>query len=123
MNEKLQASLDDPEFSKLLEESQEYFDDARSFYEWNPQPQDGQNTCVLVGVTHAKETNKKLKKEVVVVHATVEIQDGDDTGKIFDLAGSWGWSAVNFTGLKTLASLLADEPVDKLLPYRQGRWW
>jgi hypothetical protein len=113
MNEKLQASLDDPEFSKLLEESQEYYDDAMSFYKWDPD--DGQTTCVLVDVKHDKAMNKKLKKEVVVIHAMVEIQDGDNAGKQFDLAGGWGWTLVNFTGLKTLASLLAGEPIDKLV--------
>jgi hypothetical protein len=59
--------------------------------------------------------NKKLEKEMVVVHAVVEIQDGEDAGKTFDLAGGWGWSLTNFTGLKTLASLLSDEPVTKLV--------
>jgi hypothetical protein len=112
-NEKLQASMDDPEFSRLLEESQTFFEDAQSFYNWDPD--DGQNTCVLVDVTHDKQMNKKLKKEVVVVHAIVEIQDGDNAGKTFDLAGAWGWTAVNFTGLKTLASLLAGQPIDKLV--------
>ena len=113
MNEKLQASLDDPQFAALLEESQSYFDDAQSFYHWDPD--DGENTCVLMKVTHDKTMNKKLEKEVIVVHAMVEIQDGDYAGKTFDLAGSWGWSAVNFTGLKTLASLLAGEPVDQFV--------
>lgn len=113
MNEKLQASLDDPQFSTLLEESQAYFDEAQSFYHWDPD--DGENTCALIKVTHDKAMNKKLEKEVIVVHATVEIQDGDYAGKSFDLAGSWGWSAVNFTGLKTLASLLAGEPVDQFV--------
>jgi len=113
MNEKLQASLDDPQFAALLEESQTYFDDAQSFYVWNPD--DGENTCALTKVTHNKEMSKKLEKEVVVVHAMVEILDGDFAGKSFDLAGNWGWSAVNFTGLKTLASLLAGEPVDQFV--------
>jgi hypothetical protein len=113
MNEKLQASIDDPEFSKLLEESQEYFDDAMSFYNWDPP--NGQTTCVLVAPSHTKVFNKKLKKEIVVVHAKVEIQDGDNAGKTFDLAGAWGWSGKQFTGLKTLASLLAGEPVEKLV--------
>jgi hypothetical protein len=119
MNEKLQASLDDPQFAALLEESQGFFDDAKDFYHWDPD--DGENTCVLTKVTHTKEMSKKLEKEVVVVHAMVEILDGDDgpkdgkPGKSFDLAGSWGWSAANFTGLKTLASLLADEPIEQFV--------
>ena len=113
MNEKLQASLNDPEFSRLLEESQQYFDDAQSFYHWDPD--DGENTCVLMKVTHDKTMDKKLEKEVVVVHAVVEIQDGDFAGKTFDLAGNWGWSARSFTGLKTLSSLLAGEPVDQFI--------
>lgn len=113
MNEKLQASIDDPEFSRLLEESQSYFDDAQSFYNWDPE--DGQTTCVLVDVIHDKVMNKKLKKEIVVVRAKVEIQDGDNAGKVFDLAGGWGWSGKSFSGLKTLASLLSGEPQDNLV--------
>lgn len=113
MNEKLQASLDDPEFSRLLQESEDYFKEATSFFSWDPP--DGQTTCMLVSVSHDKVQSKKLKKDVVVIHAIVEIQDGDYAGKTFDLAGSWGWTAVNFTGLKTLASLLAEEPIDELV--------
>jgi hypothetical protein len=113
MNEKLQASLDDPQFSDLLEESQQYFDDAASFFHWDPD--DGETTCILVNVSHDKTMDKKLKKEVVVVRAVVEIQDGDDAGKTFDLSGPWGWTLRNFTGLKTLASLLAGDPVDKFV--------
>ena len=99
MNEKLKASIDDPQFSQLLQESQTYYDDAQSFYNWDPD--DGQTTCVLVEVTHDKVMNKKLEKEIIVVRAKVEIQDGDDAGKVFDLSGSWGWSGKSMSGLKT----------------------
>jgi len=113
MNEKLKASMDDPQFSQLLQESQTYYDDAQSFYNWDPD--DGQTTCVLVEVTHDKVMNKKLEKEIIVVRAKVEIQDGDDAGKTFDLAGSWGWSGKSMSGLKTLASLLAGVPMTDLV--------
>jgi len=113
MNEQLKASIDDPEFSRLLEESQTYYDDAKSFYTWDPD--DGQTTCVLVEVTHEKVMNKQLNKEIVVVRAKVEIQDGDDAGQVFDLAGSWGWSGKMMSGLKTLASLLSGKPVTDLV--------
>lgn len=113
MNDKLKASIDDPQFSALLEESQTYYDDAQSFYNWEPDV--GQNPCVLVEVTHDKVMNKKLGKEVLVVRAKVEIQGGEDDGKIFDLSGSWGWSGKSMSGLKTLASLLAGTPMTDLV--------
>ena len=113
MNDRLQVSIDDPEFSRLLEESQAYFDDAKSFYNWDPC--DGQTTCVLMEVSHDKVMNKKLKKEILVVRAKVEIQDGENAGKVFDLSGNWGWSGKMMAGLKTLASLLAGEPKTDLV--------
>lgn len=112
MNEKLQEDFQDPEFMKVLEDSESYYEDATSFYTWNPD--DGENTCVLTSVKHDVVNDSKLEKDVLRVRAIVTIQYGDDAGQDFDLSGRFGWTPRNFTGLKTLASLLSGRTVAKL---------
>lgn len=109
MEKQAQALYDDPEFARLLEESESYYEDAQSFFEWAPE--NGEHTCSIVAVKVDKVEDKRLKKPVARVKVPVKIEDGDDTGKVFDLAGAFGWTPKNFTGLKTLASALAGEPI------------
>ena len=109
MEKQAQALYDDPEFARILEDSESYYEDAQSFFEWAPE--NGEHTCSIVGVKVDKIEDKKLKKQVVRVKVPVQIEDGDDVGKVFDLAGAFGWTPRSFTGLKTLASALAGEPI------------
>ena len=109
MNPKLQEAVGDPEFAKLLAEGESYYDDAASFYNWDPP--NGETICMLTKVDAGKFTDSKLKKDVLRIKATVEIQHGELTGKSFEISGMFGWTPRNFVGLKTLASVLAGEPV------------
>jgi hypothetical protein len=113
MNPKLQEAMGDPEFARLLEESEPYYEEAASFYRW--EPPNGETICMLTGVKAGKVMDSWLKKEVLQVRATVEIQRGELEGKTFDLSGTFGWTPRNFVGLKTLASIMADEPIGKMV--------
>lgn len=113
MNPNLEQAMEDPEFTRLLEESESYFEDAQSFYSWDPP--DGQTICILQSIRQDKIADKRLTKDVLRVRATVEIQQGDFEGKTFEISGTFGWTLRNFTGLKTLASLLAGEPISRLV--------
>ena len=70
---------------------------------------------MLTNVQASKFSDTKLKKDVLRVKATVEIQQGELEGKSFDISGMFGWTVRNFVGLKTLASILAGEPILKLV--------
>ena len=72
MNPNVQAMQEDPEFSQLLAESEGYFEDAQSFYRYDPP--DGETICVLTNVKTGKTTDKQLKKEVIQVRVEVTIQ-------------------------------------------------
>ena len=109
MNPEIEKSLEDPEFNRILEESESYYEEAQSFYRW--MPTSGQYICQLTGESHGTITLKKLKKETVWQRASVTILNGDLEGKEFDL--TYG-TIQNFNGLKTLASILQGEPVSKL---------
>ena len=112
MNPTLQEAIGDPEFAKILADAETYYEEAPSFYRWDPP--NGETICMLTSIAAGKMADKKLKKEVLQVRATVEIQQGELEGKSFEISGVFGWTPRNFVGLKTLASLLADEPILKL---------
>jgi len=112
MNPTLQEAMGDPEFAKILAESESYYEDAASFYRW--EPPNGETICALSNVQANKVNDPKLKKDVLQIRATVQIQQGELEGKSFDISGMFGWTARNFVGLKTLASVLAGEPINKL---------
>lgn len=112
MNPILQEALGDPEFAKILAESESYYEDAASFYRWDPP--NGETICMITNIQAGKITDNRLKKDVLQVRATVEIQQGELEGKSFDISGPFGWTPRNFVGLKTLASILAAEPITKL---------
>lgn len=114
MDPTLQKDLDDPQFAALLEQSEQYYEDADSFYNWDPP--NGQHVVAITVVKRDKVNSKKLKTDVLRVRVTVQIMDGEDEGKTFDLSGAFGWSAPYLSGMKTLASLLAGEPVLELVP-------
>lgn len=114
MDPALQKDLDDPQFAALLEQSEQYFEDADSFYNWDPP--NGQTVVAITAVKRDKVNSKKLKTDVLRVRVTVQIMDGDNEGKCFDISGAFGWSAPYLSGMKTLASLLAGEPVLELVP-------
>ena len=114
MDPKLQEKLDDPQFSALLEASEKFYEDADSYYSWDPP--NGQHVVALVKVTEDTVNSKKLKRDVIRVRATAQIMDGEDEGKCFDISGSFGWSPPYLSGLKTLASMMAGEPVMELVP-------
>ena len=110
MNPKLQEALGDPEFAKLLADSEPYFEDAQSFYRYDPP--DGESICLLSNVQVGSTNDKQLKKDVLQVRVSVTIQQPDElSGEEFELNGSWGWTPRNFVGLKTLASVLAGRPI------------
>lgn len=112
MNPKLQEALGDPEFAKILADSESYYENAASFYRWDPP--NGETICMLTNIQAGKMTDKQLKKEVLQIRVTVEIQQGELESKSFDISGVFGWTPRNFVGLKTLASILAGEPILKL---------
>lgn len=112
MNPKLQEAIGDPEFAKILAEAEPYYEDAASFYRWDPP--NGETICMLTNITAGKMPDKQLKKDVLQVRVTVEIQQGELEGKTYDISGVFGWTPRNFVGLKTLASLLAGEPIMKI---------
>lgn len=113
MNPNLQEAVGDPEFAKLLSEGESYYEDAASFYQWDPP--NGEAICMLTKIDASKFSDTKLKKDVIRVKVTVEIQQGELAGKFFDISGMFGWTPRNFVGLKTLASVLAGEPITKLV--------
>ena len=114
MDPTLQKDLEDPQFAALLEQSEQYYDEADSYYNWDPP--NGQHVVCITAVKRDKVNSKKLKTDVLRVRVTVQIMDGDDADKTFDLSGAFGWSAPYLSGMKTLASLLAGEPVLELIP-------
>jgi len=109
MDPVIEKSLEDPEFNRILEASESYYEEAQSFYRW--MPPNGQYIVQLSGFSHGTTTLKKLKKETVWARVAVTILHGDLASKEFDLA--YG-TIQNFNGLKTLASILQGEPVNKL---------
>jgi hypothetical protein len=110
MNPKLEEAIGDPEFAKLLADSEPYFEDAQSFYRYDPP--DGETICVLSGITVGSTNDKQLNKDVLQVRVSVQIQHPEElAGEEFELNGAWGWTPRNFVGLKTLASILAERPV------------
>ena len=112
MNSTLQEAVGDPEFAKILSEAETYYEDAASFYRWDPP--NGETICVLTKIQAGKIADNRLKKDVLQVKVTVEIHAGELKGKTFDISGTFGWTPRNFVGLKTLASILMEEPVLKL---------
>lgn len=114
MDPKLQKDLDDPQFAALLEQSEQYYEDSDSYYTWDPP--NGQHVVALTTIKRDKVNSKKLKTDVLRVRVSCQIMDGEDEGKSFDISGAFGWSAPYLSGMKTLASLLAGEPVLELVP-------
>lgn len=114
MDVSLKKDLEDPQFAALLEQSEQYYEDADSFYNWDPP--NGQHVVAITAIKRDKMNSKILKTDVLRVRVTVQIMDGEDQDKCFDLSGAFGWSAPYLSGMKTLASLLADEPVLELTP-------
>ncbi|KKN01657.1 hypothetical protein LCGC14_1125600 [marine sediment metagenome] len=114
MDPKLQEKLDDPQFAALLEQSEQHYEDADSYYNWDPP--NGQHVVALTIVKEDKVNSKKLKMDVLRVRVTCQIMDGDDVDKSFDISGGFGWSAPYLNGMKTLASMMAGEPVLELIP-------
>lgn len=114
MDEKLQQQLDNPQFAQLLNESEEYYSNAPSFYSWDPP--NGQHVCLITGLNLTTTESKKLGKTTWCARVPVQIMDGDDEGKTFDLSGAFGWSPPYLAGLKTLASMLADDVITEQIP-------
>jgi len=109
MNPEIQKSLEDPEFSRILQESESFYDEAQNFFRWSPP--NGQYIVLVSAFSHGTTELKKLKKKSVWARVGGTILHGELEGKEFELTYA---SIQNFNGLKTLASVLAGEPVGKL---------
>lgn len=114
MNEQVKELMDNPDFAQVLAESEKYYEDSPSFYNWAPP--NGTTSVVIKPAKMSKIHSKKLEKEVLCVHLPVLIVDGENENKEFDLFGQYGCTGPYFSSLKTVASVLAGEPVTELLP-------
>ena len=110
-NEDIKALTSDPEFSRLLEESDQAFRDSQSFFRY--EPENGQHDTLIKEIKVGKVEDNKSEKTVVQVRVMVEIISGEEAGQVFDLSGNWGWTARNFVGMKTLVDLLTGKPEER----------
>ena len=110
-NEEIKKLTSDPEFSRLLEESDQAFSDSQSFFRY--EPENGQHDTLIKDIKVGKVEDKKAEKTVAQVRVMVEIISGEEAGQVFDLSGNWGWTARNFVGLKTLVDLLTGKPEER----------